>query len=40
MHFGQILTYLEPFKGRVPEKANNVKMTPSSYQNKNTVEHA
>jgi hypothetical protein len=40
MHFGQILTYLEPFKGRVPEKAKNVKMTSNSYHYKNTVKHA
>jgi hypothetical protein len=37
MHFGQILTYLEPFKGQVPEKAKNVKMTSNSYHYKNTV---
>jgi hypothetical protein len=40
MHFGQILTNLEPFKGQVPEIAKNVKMTPNSYHYKNTVKHA
>jgi hypothetical protein len=40
MRFGQILTYLDRFKGQVPEKAKNVKMTPNSYHYKNTVKHA
>ncbi len=34
MHFGPILTYLEYFKGRVPEKA---KMRKNLYDEKNTA---
>jgi hypothetical protein len=40
MHFGQILTYLDRFKGQIPEKAKHVKMTPNSYHYKKTVKHA
>jgi hypothetical protein len=39
MHFGVILTYLEPFKGRVPEKAKNQNDPHNSYHYKNTVKH-
>ena len=39
MIFGPILTNLEPFIGRVPEKAKNTKINIISYHYKNTLKH-
>ena len=37
MHFEPILTVLEPFIGRVPEKAKKIKMDPNFFHYKNTI---
>ena len=39
MNFGPILTDLEPFIDRVPEKAKNTKMNITSYHYKNKLKH-